>query len=70
MHYTFHDLRHTFGTLMAKAGVPQYKIMRLMGHSTDAMVRRYMKLNTGDLRSSMPERTKAEKLKPELYIIS
>jgi integrase len=69
MHYTFHDLRHTFGTLMAKAGVPQYKIMRLMGHSTDAMVRRYMKLNTGDLRSSMPERVKPEEKKPELHVV-
>lgn len=56
MHYTFHDLRHTFGTLMAKAGVPQYKIMALMGHSTDAMVRRYLKLSVDDLRGDMPAR--------------
>ena len=56
MHYTFHDLRHTFGTLMAKAGTPQYKIMALMGHSTDAMVRRYLKLSVDDLRGEMPAR--------------
>jgi len=56
LRYTFHDLRHTFGTLMAKADVPQYKIMALMGHSTDAMARRYMKLCVDDLRADMPPR--------------
>lgn len=70
LHYTFHDLRHTFGTLMAKAGVPQYKIMRLMGHSTDVMVRRYMTLHTDDLRDSMPERAIPERSKPDLCVVS
>ena len=56
LHHTFHDLRHTFGTLLAKDGVPQYKIMQLMGHSTDVMVRRYMKLTVEDLRNDMPTR--------------
>lgn len=54
MRYWFHDLRHTFGTLMAKDGKPQYKIMKLMGHSTDLMVRRYMSLSVDDLRDDMP----------------
>lgn len=67
MHYTFHDLRHTFGTLMAKAGTPQYKIMALMGHSTDVMVRRYMKLSVDDLRGDMPSRP-APPLSPEAAV--
>lgn len=70
LHCTFHDLRHTFGTLMAKAGVPQYKIMRLMGHSTDVMVRRYMTLHTDDLRDSMPERARPKPQKPDLQVVS
>lgn len=69
MHYTFHDLRHTFGTLLAKEGVPQYKIMQLMGHSTDVMVRRYMKLTVEDLRNDMPIRPKPSRKKPELKVV-
>ncbi len=69
LQHTFHDLRHTFGTLMAKAGKPQYKIMKLMGHSTDKMVRRYMKLHTGDLRESMPSRPLPPTEKPKLRAV-
>ena len=69
LHHTFHDLRHTFGTLMAKANEPQYKIMQLMGHSTDKMARRYMKLCTDDLRGSMPKRPTPPTKKPELRVV-
>ena len=70
LHYIFHDLRHTFGTMMARDGEPQYKIMRLMGHSTDKMVRRYMNLRTDDLRGSMPKRPPPKSKIPELTIVS
>ena len=69
LHCTFHDLRHTFGTLLAKDGVPQYKIMQLMGHSTDIMARRYMKLTVEDLRDDMPARPNPPTKKPELKIV-
>jgi hypothetical protein len=54
---------------MAKANEPQYKIMQLMGHSTDKMARRYMKLCTDDLRGSMPKRPTPPTKKPELRVV-
>jgi len=69
LQHTFHDLRHTFGTLMAKKGEPQYMIMQLMGHSTDKMARRYMKLYTDDLRKSMPKRPPPPTKKPKLRVV-
>jgi integrase len=37
----FHDLRHTFGTRAADAGVPLPAIRDVMGHKTTAMTERY-----------------------------
>ncbi len=37
----FHDLRHTFGSRLAQAGVPLTTIKELMGHSTIRMTERY-----------------------------
>lgn len=68
--YRFHDLRHTFGTLMAKAGAPQYKIMKLMGHSTDMMARRYINLSVDDLRGDMPTPPTRPTQKPVLKAVS
>jgi len=68
--YCFHDLRHTFGTLLAKQGKPQYKIMKLMGHSTDLMARRYMNLTVDDLRDDMPKRPTVVHRKPSLKVVS
>lgn len=44
--FTFHDLRHTYNTNMRKAGVDHSIIMKITGHSTEAMFYRY---NTVDL---------------------
>jgi integrase len=38
---TFHDLRHTFGTRLADAGVDIVKIAELMGHQSILTTRRY-----------------------------
>ena len=43
--YRFHDLRHTFNTNMVKAGVDQIVIMKMTGHKTNAMFRRYSHLD-------------------------
>lgn len=45
---TPHDLRHTYGTRLAEAGVPPHEIMVLMGHETLVSVQRY--LHAGDAR--------------------
>lgn len=40
-HCRFHDLRHTFATRLAQAGVDLYKISKLLGHSDIKQTQRY-----------------------------
>ena len=40
--FTFHDLRHTFGTSLADAGVDVVKIKELMGHASIVTTMRYI----------------------------
>ena len=42
VHFSFHDLRHTFGTTMARAGVPVGTIQAWMGHADLATTQLYM----------------------------
>ena len=49
----FHDLRHTANTNMRKAGVPKSVIMKLMGHKTDSMHRRYDTVDRNDAKEAM-----------------
>lgn len=49
----FHDLRHTFATRMAHAGVDIYKIQRRMRHKTESMTRRYAHHNVESLRDGV-----------------
>lgn len=39
--FRFHDLRHTFATRLAQAGVDIYKIARILGHKDIKMTQRY-----------------------------
>jgi integrase len=39
--FRFHDLRHTFATRLAQAGVDFYKIAKLLGHKDVRMTQRY-----------------------------
>ncbi len=39
--FRFHDLRHTFATRLAQAGVDLYKISKLLGHEDIKMTQRY-----------------------------
>ncbi len=41
--FTFHDLRHTFGTRLADAGVDVVKIKELMGHASIVTTMRYIR---------------------------
>ena len=47
---TFHDLRHTFDTLMRKAGVHDSVIMEITGHSTMEMFQRYNTVDEEDTK--------------------
>lgn len=38
---TFHDLRRTYGTMMAEAGIPQHELAYLMGHNDSKTTERY-----------------------------
>jgi integrase len=38
---TFHDLRHTYASLLAKAGVPLQVIARALGHADIRMTERH-----------------------------
>jgi len=40
--FSFHDLRHTFGTTMARRGVPVGTIQAWMGHADLATTQLYM----------------------------
>ena len=54
--FTFHDLRHCYGTWLGKSCKKDTdRIMRLMGHSTILMVRRYVARSTDDLREAIPD---------------
>lgn len=49
----FHDLRHTFASCLAMAGVPIYEIQRLMRHKSLQMTQRYAHLAPGHLKSAV-----------------
>lgn len=49
----FHDLRHTFGYLLARSGANQVTIMRAMDHSTFAASARYMHLAPTDVHDAV-----------------
>ena len=54
--FNFHDLRHTFGTMLAREQKSLDRIMTLMGHSTPDQARTYINLATEEYRDDMPIR--------------
>jgi integrase len=46
----FHDLRHTAITRMVEAGMQPAEVMRVSGHTTPAMLWRYMNANVDTAR--------------------
>ena len=53
--FIFHDLRHSFNTYMRKAGVAQSVIMKITGHSTDEMFRRYNSIDADDAHQAIDQ---------------
>ena len=52
---TFHDLRHTFGTRLADAGVDIVKIAELMGHACLQTTKRYTHATDEGKRAAVVE---------------
>jgi integrase len=52
-HFRFHDLRHSFATRLAQAGVDIYKISKLLGHKDVSTTQRYAHHYPESLRSSV-----------------
>lgn len=51
--FHFHDLRHTFVTNARKAGVHDFVIMAITGHTTFEMFKRYNKVDREDLMNGI-----------------
>lgn len=51
--FRWHDLRHTFASRLAMAGVPLRTLAELLGHKTLAMVMRYAHLAPAHLREAV-----------------
>lgn len=51
--FTFHDLRHTFATRLAQAGIDLYMISKLLGHKDIKMTQRYSHHCPDSLRSGV-----------------
>ena len=49
----FHDLRHTFITLMAERGVPLLVVQAMVGHMSAAMVRYYTHISNRAARQAV-----------------
>ena len=39
--FRYHNLRHTYGSRMANAGVPQHLLLKMMGHGNIQVTQRY-----------------------------
>ena len=51
--FRFHDLRHTCGSWLAQAGVPEGHIAQVLGHSTVRMTERYAHLAPANARAAV-----------------
>ena len=49
----FHDTRHCFASWAVQAGMDLYRLQRILGHKSQAMVQRYAHLRPKDLREAM-----------------
>jgi integrase len=60
-HRLFHDFRRAAARRLTNAGVPQVVAMRITGHKTPSMYRRYSIVETGDMAKALAALTKSPK---------
>jgi len=51
--FHFHDLRHTFASMLVQSGVDIYTVQKLLGHKDGRMTKRYAHLNMENLRKAV-----------------
>ena len=51
--FHFHDLRHTFATILLQSGLDLYKVQQLLGHKSSTMTQRYAHHYPESLRSGV-----------------
>lgn len=51
--FHFHDLRHSFASLLVQSGVNIYAVQKLLGHKDGRMTQRYAHLSIENLRSAI-----------------
>ena len=56
-----HDLRRCFAVTMLRSGVDLVSLARLMGHSNLEILRRYLNLNTDDIRAAHAQGSPVDK---------
>jgi len=70
--FRFHDLRHTFASRLAQAGVDPYTVQKLMGHKSFSTTQRYAHHYTESLRRGISalEQLRQEKPQESITILS
>ncbi len=51
--FRFHDLRHTFASMLVQSGVDLYTVQKLLGHKDGRMTQRYAHLTQEKLASAV-----------------
>jgi site-specific recombinase XerD len=67
--FRWHDLRHTYASRLAQAGVDPYSIQRLMGHKSFATTQRYAHHHVESLRRGV-ESLEASRREREKEVIT